>query len=133
MAWLKAINNHATRYMLKQRKYFIVGRPSTIILSFNSPNSTKVYCPNPTLRSTIPPNSTTRPFEKLKTQQEMLKLQSRSLAIITSHFPVSLEIYDALLTTKMDINHEHKNKVKISNLKATQDLTVISKEEVRAH
>jgi hypothetical protein len=63
----------------------------------------------------------------------MLKLQSRSLAIITSHFPVSLEIYDALLTTKMDINHEHKNKVKISNLKATQDLTVISKEEVRAH
>jgi len=35
------------------------------------------------------------------------------------HFEVSLKIRDALLATKMDINHECKNKVKISNLKAT--------------
>jgi hypothetical protein len=61
----------------------------------------------------------------------MLQLQSRSVATKASHFPVSLEIYDALLATKMDINHERKNKVKISNLKAAQELGVISKEELR--
>jgi hypothetical protein len=32
----------------------------------------------------------------------------------------------------MDINHAHKNKVKISNLKTTLELRVISKEEFRA-
>jgi hypothetical protein len=43
-----------------------------------------------------------------------------------------LEIRDALLIAKMDINHERKNKVKISNLKAAWELKVISKEELRA-
>jgi len=55
---------------------------------------------------------------------------------MASHFQVSqvsLEIHDALLFTKMDINHERKNKVKISNLKATQEQRVISKEEFKAH
>jgi len=52
---------------------------------------------------------------------------------MASHFPMTLEIYDALLAAKMDINHERKNKVKISNLKAGQGLEVISKEEFRAH
>jgi hypothetical protein len=34
-------------------------------------------------------------------------------------FQTSLEICDALLVAKMDINHEHKNKVKTPNLKVT--------------
>jgi len=41
--------------------------------------------------------------------------------------------YDALLIANMDINHERKNKVKISNLKTTWKLGVILKEEFRAH
>jgi hypothetical protein len=45
---------------------------------------------------------------------------------------VNLKIYDALLATKMDINHAHKNKVKVSNLKTTQQLRIISKEEFTA-
>jgi hypothetical protein len=52
---------------------------------------------------------------------------------MASHFPMSLEINDALLVAKMDINHECKSKVKISNLKAAQKLGVISKEEFRPH
>jgi hypothetical protein len=47
-------------------------------------------------------------------------------------FQVSLEIYDALLATKMDINAKCKNKVKISNLKTTWELGVISKEKLKA-
>ncbi len=119
--------------MLKQRKDFIVGRPGTTVVSPNSPNSTEANCPSPTLKPTIPPNSSRGPFEKLKTKQKMLQLQSRNLATMASHFLMSLEIYDVVLAAKMDINHEHKNKVKISNLKAAQELRVISKEEFRAH
>ncbi len=133
LAQLKATNSHATRNMFKLRKDFIVGTPSTTVISLNSPNSTKADCPSPTLRPTISPNSNKGPFEKPKTKQEMLQLQSRSLATMASHFPMTLEIYDALLAAKMDINHECKNKVKISNLKAAQGLGVISKEEFRAH
>jgi hypothetical protein len=48
------------------------------------------------------------------------------------HFQVSLEICDALLVAKMDINYEHKNKVKMSNLKTSWQLGIISKEELRA-
>jgi hypothetical protein len=42
---------------------------------------------------------------------------------------VSLEICDALLAAKTDINHECKNNVKISNLKATWELRRILEEE----
>jgi hypothetical protein len=49
----------------------------------------------------------------------MLQHQSKSLVTMASHFQVSLEICDALMATKMGINYERKNKVKISNLKAT--------------
>jgi len=45
---------------------------------------------------------------------------------------MSSKICDALLAANMDINH-YKNKVKISNLKATQELRVILKEEFKAH
>jgi len=41
---------------------------------------------------------------------------------MASRFQVSLEIHDALLVAKMGINYECKNKVKISNLKATWEL-----------
>jgi hypothetical protein len=44
-----------------------------------------------------------------------------------------LEICDALLVAKMDINHEHKNKMKIPNLKVAQKLGVILEEEFRAY
>jgi hypothetical protein len=47
-------------------------------------------------------------------------------------FQVSLEIRDASLATKININYERKNQVKISNLKAACELGVISKEELRA-
>jgi predicted deacetylase len=47
-------------------------------------------------------------------------------------FQVSSKIHDALLATNMNINHEHKNKVRISNLKTTQKLGIISEEEFRA-
>jgi hypothetical protein len=40
-----------------------------------------------------------------------------SLATMAFYFQVSLEIHDALLVAKMDINYEHKNKMKISNFK----------------
>jgi hypothetical protein len=56
-----------------------------------------------------------------------------TLATMASHFQVSLEIHDALLATKMDINHECKNKVKISNLQATKELRIILEEEFRAY
>jgi hypothetical protein len=46
--------------------------------------------------------------------------------------PSELGIHDALLDAKMDINHERKNKVKISNLKASQKLGIILEEEFRA-
>jgi hypothetical protein len=46
-------------------------------------------------------------------KQNMLQFQSKSLATMASCFQVSLEICDALFATKMDINHECKNKVKI--------------------
>jgi hypothetical protein len=72
LAQFKATNSHATKNMFKQIKDFIVGRPSTTVVSPNSPNSTEAYCPSPTLRPTIPPNSSKRPFDKQKTKQEML-------------------------------------------------------------
>jgi hypothetical protein len=96
--------------MLKQRKDFIVGRLDTIVVSPNSLNFTEADCPSPTLKLTIPPNSSRGPFEKLNTKQKMLQLQSRNLATMASHFPMSLEIYDAILVAKMDINHNAKTK-----------------------
>jgi hypothetical protein len=67
------------------------------------------------------------------TNQEMLQLQSKSLATMVFHFQVSSKIHDALLATNMDINHERKNKVKISNLKVAQKLGVILAEKIWAH
>jgi hypothetical protein len=66
-------------------------------------------------------------------KSKMLQPQFKCLATVASRFQMSSEIHDALLFTKMDINHECKNKVKISNLKATQELGVISKEEFKTH
>jgi hypothetical protein len=119
--------------VLKQRQDFIVGRLGTIVVNPSSPNSIEANFPSPTLRPIIPPSSSIRPFEKPNIKQKMLQLQSKNFATTASHFQVNSKIYDALLVAKMDINHERKNKVKISNMKITRQLGVISKEEFRAH
>lgn len=76
LARLKAINNHATRNMLKKRQIFIDGRhknrwvasPNT----HNSPNSTYVECPSPNIRPSAPPTSMLGPIERPLTKQKML-------------------------------------------------------------
>jgi hypothetical protein len=126
------MDSHATRNVLKWRQDFIDGRLGTVVIGPSSPSSIKANCPSPTFRLAIPPSSNIGPLERPMTKHNMLQLQSRSFATMASCFQVSLEICDALLVTKMDINHERKNKVKISNLKVAQKLRIILEEEFRA-
>jgi len=126
------MDGHATRNVLKWRQDLIDGRLGTIVIGPSSPSSIKANCTSPTFRLATPPSSNTGPLERPMIKHNLLQLQSRSFATMASCFQVSLEIRDALLVTKMDINHECKNKVKISNLKVAQKLRIISEEEFRA-
>jgi len=113
---LKALDDHSMRNVLKLKQDFINGRLGTIGVGPSFPSSIKANCPSPTLGPNNPPSSSIGPFKGSMTKQEMLQFQSRNFITMASCFQVSSEICDALLATKMDINHR-KNKVKISNLK----------------
>jgi hypothetical protein len=126
------MDSHATRNMFKQKQDFIDGRLGIVIVSPSSLNSTKANCLSPALRLATPPSSNIGLLKRLMTKQEMLQFESRNLTTMASCFQMSSKICDALLAANMDINH-YKNKVKISNLKATQELRVILKEEFKAH
>jgi hypothetical protein len=49
---------------------------------------------------------------------KMLQSQSKSMATIASHYVSTFEIQDVFLVCKVEINNEHKKKIKINNLKA---------------
>ncbi len=48
------------------------------------------------------------------------------MAIMAFHYASTFEIWDAFMAGKVEINNEHKKKIKINNLKATKDFGVIS-------
>jgi hypothetical protein len=126
------MDSHATWNMFKWKQDFIDGRLGSVVVGLNSPSSIKANCPSLAFRPTTPPNFNIGPLERLMIKEKMLQFQSKILATMASHFQVSSEIRDALLATKMDINH-CKNKAKISNLKATCKLGVILEKEFRLH
>jgi len=49
---------------------------------------------------------------------KMSQSQSKSMATIASHYVSTSEIQDVFLAGKVEINDEHKKKIKINNLKA---------------
>jgi hypothetical protein len=110
------MDGHATRNMLKQRQDFDDGRLSTTLIGPSFPSSIEVDCLSPTLRLAIPPSSNIGPLEKPMTKREMLQFQSKNFATMAFRFQVSLEIHDALLAMKMDINHECKTQGEDFNL-----------------
>jgi hypothetical protein len=66
--------------------------------------------------------------EWMMTKAKMLQSQSKSMATMASHYASTFEIRDAFLVGKVEINNEHKKKIKINNLKVARDLGVILKE-----
>jgi hypothetical protein len=69
--------------------------------------------------------------EKSMTKLEMFQSQFRNMVIGVSHFSTTLQIRDAFLASKVEINNKKLNKVKISNLKVVRQLYVITKEKFR--
>jgi hypothetical protein len=64
---------------------------------------------------------------------KMLHIQSKSITTMASHYPSTLEIRDAFMVGKVEINNEWKKKIKINNLKVVRDLGAIAYEEFRTH
>jgi hypothetical protein len=56
---------------------------------------------------------------------EIIGMNFKNMATITSRLSSTSNVYDAFLLTKMNVNHERKNKIKINNLKMVKDLYVI--------
>jgi hypothetical protein len=52
------------------------------------------------------------------------------MATMASCFSITSQIWDTFLASKVAINYEKLNKVKINNLKAVRKLSVITKEEL---
>lgn len=48
------------------------------------------------------------------------------MAIMVSHFSTIFENWDAFLIGKVEINNKKDNKMKINNLEATRDLSIIT-------
>ncbi len=80
------MDSHATKNVLKWRQDFIDGKPGKTIVGTTSPSSIKANCPSPTLRLATPPSSNIGSLERPMTKQNMLHLQSRSLATMASCF-----------------------------------------------
>jgi hypothetical protein len=53
------------------------------------------------------------------------------MATIASHYASTSKIRDVFLTGKVEINNEHKKKIKINNLKAAKNLGVILEKEFK--
>jgi hypothetical protein len=53
------------------------------------------------------------------------------MATTASQFSSTFDVHDTFLLGKMYINHEKKNKVKISNLKMAKDSSVILKKSLK--
>lgn len=64
--------------------------------------------------------------KRMMIKVKMLHIQSKSIAIMTSHYPSTCEIQDAFMVGEVEINNEWKKKIKINNLKVAKDLGIIS-------
>jgi hypothetical protein len=53
------------------------------------------------------------------------------MAIVVAHFSPTFDIRNVFLASKVQINNHKLNKVKINNLKTTEDLDVIIEDEFR--
>jgi hypothetical protein len=87
--YLKAINGHATRNVLKKHQNLIVCLPilKTPSCSWSEPITPTSY-PNPTLDFTRSKSDGEKSMKKSK----ILHNQSKSMAIVTSHFPTTSQI-----------------------------------------
>jgi hypothetical protein len=55
----------------------------------------------------------------------------KNMATMAIRFSFASNVHDAFLLNKMGINHERKNKVKVSNLKMVKHVEMTLKEEFR--
>jgi hypothetical protein len=56
-------------------------------------------------------------FNTKLSKGEIITMNFRSIAIVASQVSFTFDVNDVFLINKMEIDHERKNKVKISNLK----------------
>jgi hypothetical protein len=54
------------------------------------------------------------------------------MASMATHFSSTSNVPDAFLISKMDINHDKNNKVRIINLKITRELGIILEDKFKA-
>jgi len=114
---LKATNGHPTRNVLKRCQSLIDGAfipiPKTPCCSWSELITPTSYT-NPSLDSTPSRSDGEKSIIKL----EMLQSQSKSMAKVVSCFSTTSQIQDAFLVSKVEINNEKLNKMKICNMKA---------------
>jgi hypothetical protein len=58
-------------------------------------------------------------------------MNSKNIATMASQFFLTSDVCDAFLLSKMDINSETINNIKIINLKITKNLGMISKDKFK--
>jgi hypothetical protein len=54
------------------------------------------------------------------------------MASMATHFSSTSNVHDAFLISKMDINHDKNNKIKITNLEITRELGIILEDKFKA-
>lgn len=102
------------------------------LISFNS------YKPN-IIVTTFDPNLVTIRNEKqtLNEKQALPMVRcwwcnpNTCMASMAMHFFSTSNVYDQFMITKMNINYERKNNMKLTNMKLIKDLIVISNEEFK--
>jgi hypothetical protein len=57
-------------------------------------------------------------FNTKLSKGEIITMNFRSIATVANQVSFTFDVNDVFLINKMEIDHERKNKVKISNLKA---------------
>ncbi len=69
--------------------------------------------------------------EKTMNKLEMLQSQSKCMATMAFCFYITFKISNIFLDSKVEINNERLNKVKINNLKVVRKLGVIIEKEFK--
>jgi len=128
---LKVTNGDASKNVLKRHQNMMDGVPFhrlTILISNSPKHEEFAYILSASLDSRL---LACDGGERMMTKVEMLQSQSKSMATIASHYASTSKIRDAFLAGKVELNNEHKKKIKINNLKATRDLRAILEKEFR--
>ncbi len=128
---LKVIDGHASKNALKRRRNMMDGVPLhrlATLISSSPKREGFASILNASLDSKLPACDG---GEQMMTKAKMLQSQSKSMATMASHYASTTEIRNAFLADKVEINNEHKKKIKINNLKVARDLGVILEKELK--